>query len=306
VPDKYFDMFPLDSIQVPQRKENDLADTHYHQGSGKDSRGAQIYQALKANSEGSDEGLRRYTQAYLASVAFADEILGQALDALEKSAYKDNTIVVVFSDHGYQIGEKDHLWKYTLWEDSTRVPFIIKHPDYRHQAGKAVQQPISLIDVFPTLKDFCHLQGSTKLNDHGAELDGFSLKSFLDNPETEQWAGPNFAMTMTDSYKSKLPIHYQDGKEELYDHRRDTNEWTNLASNPEYAQIKKQLNNDMFESLRKKNTPINTVSSKATKSGGEQWKDSYFKKHPSADSNKDGVLSWPEFNKHKKIRTTHE
>jgi arylsulfatase A-like enzyme len=313
VPDKYFDMFPLDQIQVPERQENDLADTNYHQGGPKDSRGAQIYQALKANSNGTDEGLRRYTQAYLASIAFADDMLGQAMSALENSAYKDNTIVVVFSDHGYQIGEKDHLWKYTLWEDSTHVPFIIKHPKYKHQAGKQVQHPISLIDVFPTLKDFCDLQGPTKLNESGAELDGFSLKSFLENPETESWNGPDFAMTITDSYKSKLPkdqhiairtkhyryIHYQNGTEELYDHRRDSNEWTNLASNPEYAQIKKQLKNDMFESLKNKKEPVITSKSNKTKSDAEKWKDTYFKKNPAADTNKDGVLSWPEYKKHK-------
>jgi arylsulfatase A-like enzyme len=312
VPDKYFDMFPLDEIKLPTIKENDLEDTHYKSTSGNSTRGIKIFDALQTEQD----ALRRYTQAYLASVAFADDMLGQTMEALNKSAFKDNTIVILFSDHGYHVGEKNNVWKYTLWEDSTRVPFMIKHPKYKNNAGKVVSHPISLIDVFPTIKDLCQLSGDTRRNTAGAPLDGHSLKTFLENPNSNQWQGPKVAMTMLDSYTSKLPerqhiavrstdfryIKYANGEEELYDHRRDPNEWLNLASNPEYASVKSQLQGQMKQVLTKAHAPSDNIqtSSKNEKESGEKWKGTYFKKHPKADTNKDGELSWPEFHQHKK------
>lgn len=312
VPDKYFDMFPLDQIKLPTRKDQDLEDTNYHAKSGNSSRGIKIYEALQTE----EDAMKRYTQAYLASVAFADDMLGQTMEALNKSKFRDNTIVILFSDHGYHIGEKNNVWKYTLWEDSTRVPFMIKHPDYQHNAGKIVNHPISLVDVFPSIKDFCQLTGDTRQNPNGAPLDGHSLKTFLANPNSSKWEGPDVAMTMLDSYTSKLPerqniavrakdfryIRYANGVEELYDHRRDPHEWKNLASNPEYASVKSQMQEQIKLQLSKAYTPANNVptNTSSEKSSGEKWKDTYFKKHPGADSNKDGKLSWPEFHQHKK------
>ena len=313
VPDKYFDMFPLDKIKLPTRKQDDLEDTHYKSASGNSSRGIKIYEALQTE----EDALRRYTQAYLASVAFADDMLGQTIDALEKSSFNDNTIVILFSDHGYHVGEKNNVWKYTLWEDSTRVPFMIKHPKYKKNAGTIVSHPISLVDVFPTIKDLCQLTGDTRKNASGAPLDGHSVKTFLENPNSTQWEGPDVAMTMLDSYTSKLPekqniavrskdfryIRYANGEEELYDHRRDPHEWANLASNPEYTSVKSQLQNSMKKELAQAHKPSIQVSNTNTKANGETWKDTYFKKHPEADTNKDGELSWPEFHQHKKSKT---
>ena len=244
-------------------------------------------------------------------------MLGQTIDALEKSSFNDNTIVILFSDHGYHVGEKNNVWKYTLWEDSTRVPFMIKHPKYKNNAGTIVSHPISLVDVFPTIKDFCQLTGDTRKHASGAPLDGHSVKTFLENSNSTQWEGPDVAMTMLDSYTSKLPekqniavrskdfryIRYANGEEELYDHRRDPHEWANLASNPEYASVKSQLQNSMKKELARAHKASSQVSNTSTKANGETWKDTYFKKHPEADANKDGELSWPEFHQHKKSKT---
>jgi arylsulfatase A-like enzyme len=188
-------------------------------------------------------------------VAFADAMVGRTMAALNKSRFKDNTMVILFSDHGYNIGEKDYLFKYCLWEESTKVPLIIKHPTYKKNAGKRVHHPVSLVDIYPTLNDLCGLQGPTIINEKGAAIDGHSLKPFLDNPSTKDWSGPSVALTIIASWKSQNPkrqhfsvrsenfryILYENGSEELYDHRTDDNEWTNLASNSKYKKVKQQL-----------------------------------------------------------------
>ncbi|MBF0199232.1 MAG: sulfatase [Planctomycetes bacterium] len=311
VPKKYYDMFPLESIQLPTIKKKDKDDTPQL---GSNSRGWQAYKGLVEGYSDPDEGMKRYTQAYLACVKFSDDIVGQALDIIDNSKYKDNTIVMLFSDHGYHLGEKDELWKYTHWEETTQVPFIVSDPRYAPNAGKRVDHPISLIDVFPTIADLCEMKGPTLKNKNGAEVDGHSLKPFLANPASGQWTGPEFAVTVTDSYKSKNPhqmhlsarskqyryIRYGDGAEELYDHSKDQHEWTNLANNPEYASVKAKMKEDLLAYVPKKIKQAQGASVKsAEKPNAETWKDTYFKKHPEADTNKDKKLSWPEYKAHK-------
>lgn len=194
---------------------------------------------------------------------------------------------------------------------------IIRAPGIS-QAGRRTQQPVSLIDVYPTLVDLCNLQGDTRKNDQGAPLDGFSMRPLLANPETGQWDGPDGALTMrfagpqnnhvptkqhwayrTERYRY---IIYNDGNEELYDHANDPHEWHNLASNPEFKALKAQLNKAIFDQLPSKEDSLKVAqkAKEAEKDDAEKWKDSYFKKHPEADTNNDSVLSWPEFQKHKK------
>ena len=149
-------MFPLDEVRKPPYLENDLDDCvdELAQRYGKFR-----FEALKNSYEG-DEGWRRWMQAYLACVSFADAQIGRVLDALEQSEYADNTIVVVTSDHGFHMGEKDQIFKMTVWEESTRVPLIIRMPDGRNK-GKESRHPVSLIDLYPTLVDLCGLTGRT-------------------------------------------------------------------------------------------------------------------------------------------------
>ena len=309
VPQKYYDKFPIDSIELNIKKgdKEDCKD-------GGGGRGREAMDALIGDSDKPEFMLKKYLQAYLASVAFADEIVGGVVDTIEQSRFNENTIIILFSDHGYQLGEKDSLWKYTLWEDTTRVPLIIKHPKYTQNAGKTVNHPVSLIDIFPTIKDACKMTGDTKINANGVNLDGHSLMPFVANPENGKWTGPDIALTTLDSYKSKRPrdqhvaarskdfryIRYADGGEELYDHRKDPNEWNNQATNPEYSEIKKQLQKQLNDLLSKAQNPKAIETKKTPEASASNWKDAYFKKYPEADTNKDGELSWPEFHQHKK------
>jgi arylsulfatase A-like enzyme len=315
VPQSYFDRFPLDQVELPTIKEDDIADLPWGEG----SRGRQTIEALRAGAEDPELEFKKYVQAYLASVAFADDIVGRALGILDKSRFRENTVVVLFSDHGYNIGEKEYLWKYTLWEESTRVPLIIRDPRYAASAGKTVDHPVSLIDVFPTIKDLCGMAGETIKGSGGAAVDGHSLRPFLENPETTAWGGPDAALSVIASWKSKEPAgqhlslrtrdwrytrYYPEG-EELYDHRNDPYEWNNLASNPEYAAVKagliEQLNAMVPGKTMQNQTPVTAaVRPEAEKSADEKWKDQYFSRHPEADTNNDGVLSWPEYHAHKK------
>lgn len=312
VPQKYFDMFPLETVKIPVLKENDRSDTKLAENTTKELRGRKAYRTLTESYSTKEKALQKYVQAYLASVAFADDMVGKTLNALENSKFKDNTMVILFSDHGYNLGEKDYLFKYSLWEESTHVPLIIKHPDYKKHAGKKVNHPVSLVDIYPTIKDLCNLKGSTMLNDKGAPLDGYSLKPFLEDPQTKNWDGPEMALSIISSWKSKSPskqhlsvrsknfryIHYENGAEEFYDHRIDAYEWQNLADDKKYAQEKLAHKQTLFSLLKteKKQSSVK----KTEKSADNQWKDAYFKKFPEADTDKDGKLSWYEYKAHKK------
>ncbi len=261
VPQKYFDMFPLEQVKIPVYKENDRNDTKLQQNTSKEPRGRMAYRTLTEGYDSKEKALRTYIQAYLASVAFADDMVGQTLKALENSSFKDNTVVVLFSDHGYNMGEKEYLFKYCLWEQTTRVPLMIKTLNNEKNAGKKVSHPVSLIDIYPTLIDICNLEGTTVLNKQGASLDGFSLKPFLEKPNTTSWKGPDTALTIISSWKSKEPknqhltvrseryryIRYADGAEELYDHNTDPYEWNNLSNVIEFKKVKQKL----YKSLKK-------------------------------------------------------
>jgi iduronate 2-sulfatase len=254
-PQKYFDMFPLESLQLPEILEGDKIDTHYKDLFPSTVRGIEMYQKLVASYPSPEEGLRHFVQAYLACTAFVDAQVGAVLEALEANGMADNTIVILTSDHGWNLGEKDHLYKNSPWEESGRVPLIVRAPGVS-QPGSEPGAPVSLIDLYPTLVDLCGLTGDTRKNAAGRPLDGFSVRPFLEDPSTRAWDGPDVALTMVHSNASFNPpgvgddpryehyslrsehfryIRYSDGSEELYDHRVDPFEWNNVVNNPEHA-----------------------------------------------------------------------
>jgi arylsulfatase A-like enzyme len=261
VPQKYFDLFPIDQIQLPKVLKNDAADTHYTDVFESDQKGLKYFDLLKKSYPSWEQGLKAFTQAYLASVAAVDENIGQVINALDQSRFKDNTIVIFTSDHGWNMGEKDYLFKNSPWEESGRVPFIVRAPQIS-KAGMRAEHPISLIDIYPTLVDLCSLKGDNRKNDQGKKLSGFSIRPFLEDPQSMKWQGPKAALTMvyagphtgmdpdlqhwTWRTKDFRYIRYNNGMEELYDHRRDPRELKNLANNPEYAQIKEELKQDLI------------------------------------------------------------
>lgn len=230
-PQRFFDMYPLDSLKIPELKEDDINDLPADRQQYLINRKKAIYDQLIELG-----GLEEAYQAYLACITYADSNLGRVLDALESSPNKDNTIIVFWSDHGYTLGEKGHWGKHTLWQRTSNVPFLWAGPGIA--TGKQTNYTATLIDMYPTLLDLCGLEP-----DSGH--DGESLKPVLKQPQTGKnravWLAydePGSVAVMDQNWHY---IQYKDGSEELYDVRGDPNQWHNLAGNTEYNSIMKQM-----------------------------------------------------------------
>lgn len=227
-PQKYFDAFPPDKITLPKINPKDLDDVPPI--ARRWANGAVNSKIMKHKK------WREAVAAYLACCMYADACIGRVLAALEKSPYKDNTIVVFWTDHGWHLAEKLHWKKFTLWEEATRTPFIVKAPGVTQPAGRC-SRPVSLVDIYPTLIELCGLK-------ENPELDGKSLVPFLKNPEA---ASVRPALTTYQKGNHSLRsekwryTRYSDGTEELYDHEKDPLEWTNLAGDDRCDAVKKQL-----------------------------------------------------------------
>jgi iduronate 2-sulfatase len=217
---------------------------------------------------------------------------------------QDNTIVIFTSDHGWGMGEKDYLYKNSLWQESTRIPLVIRAPGVSKR-GLAPEVPVSLIDLYPTLLDLCGLPDDTTKSDKGHPLDGFSLRPLLEGKEA--WDGPEAALTALFEwadyydpahqsyslrYRDWRYIRYETGQEELYHTAQDPHEWVNLALHPDSAEKLADCRADL-DAIIPESKPRPTQTA-------EGWKEEYFRKHPAADANGDGNLSWPEYQAHKK------
>ncbi|MCD6303621.1 MAG: sulfatase [Planctomycetes bacterium] len=255
-PKRFFEMFPLADVKLPVIRPGDAKDTHFKDVYSPDQKGLRYFRLLKASYPTIEAGLKAYVRAYLACVAFVDEQVGKVLDAIDRNGLRDNTIVMLVGDNGYNMGQKDYLFKNSLWEESARVPLVIRAPGVS-RAGTVVDQPISLVHVYPTLTDLCGLKGDTCKNSKGRALDGYSLRPFLDDPAGRGWRGPEGALTVIKA-QNRSPdkplehhyslrtrrwryILYNNGSEELYDHDHDPHEWTNLAEDKRFAEIKARL-----------------------------------------------------------------
>ena len=229
-PRKYFELYPLDRIALPEVPADDLDDIPAAGRKMASYRGDE-WQLLKQ-----EQRWRDAVRAYLASISFADALVGELLDALQRSPHAENTIVVLWSDHGWHLGEKHHWHKFTLWEEATRVPLIVVAPSVT-KPGSRTALPVGLIDLYPTLVELCGLPA----NGH---LDGASLLPLLRDPAVK-WDRPALTTHGPGNHalrsKRYRYIRYADGSEELYDHDCDPNEWTNLAEQAQFAQLKQQF-----------------------------------------------------------------
>ena len=265
-PQKYFDMYPLDSIQLADILPGDKEDTFLHlvdqfETKNRRTRSVEMFENLVASYKDPNEGLKRFTQAYLACVTAVDDNVGQVMHAINNTSLKDNTIVILTSDHGWTMGEKDHIYKNSLWEESTRVPLIIRVPDMT-VPNTVVEHPVSLIDVYPTLLELAGIDLETRKNKKGHGLDGYSLIPFLKNPNTDNWQGPEGALSVVYSsdLNKNIPenhhysirtkdyryIVYNTGQEELYNKNLDPKEQNNLIfgkSHPETAKMRALMKN---------------------------------------------------------------
>ena len=237
---KWFDLYPDATLQMPPVKADDRDDVPEFAWNLHWKLPEPRLSWLKANNQ-----WRPLVRAYLASISFMDSQVGRLLDALEASPHADNTIIVLWSDHGWHLGEKGITGKNTLWERSTRVPLIFAGPGI--VVGAKTNRPVELLDLYPTLVELSGLPARK-------ELEGHSLAPLLRNPKAARtW--PAITTHNLDNHSVRSErwryIRYADGSEELYDHQNDPNEWTNLAGKTGFAKIKAEL----ARWLPKLNTP---------------------------------------------------
>jgi len=228
-PKKWFDQYDVDKIALPQYDPDDFNDLP-------EIAKRIAYKGMMPTTDWAIESgeWRNIVHAYLACISFVDHQVGIVLDALQNSEYHDNTIVVLWSDHGYEIGEKGSFGKHTLWSESTKVPLIFKIPDFK--SPKSIDQPVELLDLYPTLLDYAKLP-KNPLNE------GKSLRSFIEgNADDEAIAittyGKNNHSMINQSYRY---IRYEDGSEELYDLSIDPDEKNNIADRPDLNALKQSL-----------------------------------------------------------------
>jgi arylsulfatase A-like enzyme len=229
VPPKYFEMYPADEVTLPNVNENDLDDVP--------KIGRQM-----ARPEGDHKKVietdnwRRAVQGYLACISFVDTQIGKVLDALYSSPYAEDTIVVLWGDHGWHLGEKLHWRKFALWEEATHNVFMVVAPGLTRAGGRC-SRPVSLLDIYPTLIELCGLPPKEG-------LEGQSLVPLLRDPAAE-WERPVLTTHGRENHSIRSErwryIRYRDGTEELYDHDNDELEWTNLAGRAEHADVKQEL-----------------------------------------------------------------
>lgn len=233
VPKKYYDMYPLESIQLPKVIEHDLDDIPPAGVAMAKPKGD--HAAILASGRWKDA-----VQGYLAAITFCDAMIGRLMDGFDKSAYKDNTIICLWSDHGWHLGEKEHWRKFALWEEATRAPFFMMVPGLTKPGG-VCDRTTDYMNIYPTL---CELTG-LPIPPH---VEGVSIRPLLENPNAA-WERPaqtthgfqNHAVR-TEQWRY---IRYADGSEELYNEQTDPLEWTNIAKDEHYAAVKTELAKSM-------------------------------------------------------------
>ncbi|MCU0458224.1 MAG: sulfatase [Bacteroidales bacterium] len=229
-PQKYFDMYDSDSIRLPPYNPDDLDDLPESIRRNMLNRSKQHRELEELNA------LEDAVTGYLAATSFADAMLGRVLDALDASPYKDNTIIVLWSDQGFHHGEKMHWGKHTLWQRTSHIPFIWAGKGI--PANMKVETSVSLIDMYPTFIELCHLPDV-------AGLEGESLVAALKNPSGSKDRNVFLPGNERGSYAvintNWRYIHYSDGAEELYNVTEDPNEWNNLAVDENFQSVVKKM-----------------------------------------------------------------
>jgi iduronate 2-sulfatase len=237
-PKKYFDMYPQDAVPLPEERADDW-----------DNKPSIAKWTTPLNWGLDKEQRREVLRAYYASITFMDAQVGRVLDALERLKLADNTIVVFISDHGYNVSQHGQWMKQSLFEYSARTPMLISVPGITK--GKPSGRTVELLDIYPTLADLCGLQAP-------ADLQGKSLSPLLQNTAAT-W--PRAAYTQVqrspNRFQPDIPksmgrsvrterwryTEWGEGKDgvELYDYQSDPNEFNNLATDPKYASVVKEL-----------------------------------------------------------------
>lgn len=222
VPQRWLDLHPIENVHLPLYKKDDNEDVPEVAQRMAFMPPMPTREYLIENDQ-----WKEMVQAYLASTTWVDHQVGRVLRALEESPHAENTIIVLFSDHGYHLGEKNRVSKMSLWERDTRVPLIFAGPGI--ESGLRSSRPVGLIDIYPTLTELAGLPKNS-------QNEGRSLTPLIDDVN-RQWPYPAVTMFGPDNVSLRDDhvryIQYEDGSEEYYDHRSDPHEWNNLAQTPE-------------------------------------------------------------------------
>lgn len=229
VPLSHFEKFPLNAIELPPHQKNDLADVP--------NAGIKMAKPEGDHAKMLQSGRwKEAVQAYLATIHFTDMQVGRLIDGLEESKYKDNTVVVLWGDHGWHLGEKEHWRKFALWEEACRAPLIWVAPGVTKQ-GAVCNRPVDFMTIYPTLCDLAAI----KVPSH---VEGPSIKSLLIAPDSA-WEQPALTTFRRQNHSLRSEqyryIRYADGSEELYDHDADPYEWKNLAGDSKYDELKQSF-----------------------------------------------------------------
>jgi len=227
VPQKWFDLHPVENLEMPPYKKDDLDDVPPV--------------ALQINDlpmmPTTDWAIEsgewpNIVQAYLACVSFVDHQVGRVLKALDNSAYADNTIIVLWSDHGYRMGEKSTFAKHALWEPATNAPLMFAGPGV--PSGKVIDSPAEMLSIYPSLLELSGLSAYDRNQ-------GKSLVPVFNNPQRASSGYTAITTFGKDNHGIRTNQHryiqYEDGLGELYDFDKDPEEWNNLIDDPEYSQV---------------------------------------------------------------------
>ncbi|MEX0641395.1 MAG: sulfatase [Pirellulales bacterium] len=229
VPRKYFDMHPLDQIQLPPITDNDLDDVP-RAGKRMAKGGGDHAEILAAGR------WKEAVQAYLATISFADAMIGRLIEALDASEYRENTMIVFWGDHGYHLGEKEHWRKSALWEETTRAPLIWVVPGVTRLGG-VCERTVDFMSIYPTLTDLAGIPTPK-------HVEGKSIQSLLADPLSE-WHDPAISTYQFNNHAVRSEafryIRYANGDEEFYDEVVDPYEWSNLAGESRVAAEKAAL-----------------------------------------------------------------
>ncbi|MCP5539034.1 MAG: sulfatase [Akkermansiaceae bacterium] len=251
VPKPWFDLYDRDALTLPKAPIEDMDDIPESDITRQKAIAPSHAEVLKSGK------WRDLVHAYLACISFVDHCVGMVADAAMEGPNAGNTVLVLWSDHGFHLGEKQHWAKRTLWAESTRAPLIFAGRGIPH--GARTDAPVGLVDLYPTL---CELAGVPVPEGR----DGVSLRPLIDDP-TADWDRAVVSTWLPNNHsivdRDWRYIHYADGGEELYDHRNDADEFTNLASDPRFADVKKRL----ASWLPKQNVPLLKVPGAKAKKG---------------------------------------
>jgi arylsulfatase A-like enzyme len=227
-PQQFFDL-QAEVIKPPLVRRNDLVDVPW------------VGRSMASLSDDfqfrEDEAWEKVQRAYLACISWADFNIGRVLDALQQSPHADNTVIVLWSDHGYHLSEKRSFRKFSLWEEATRVPFILFDARQPNVDGRTCSEAVSLIDIYRTLGELCQIDVPAYVNGESLVSQMQDPQQSIERPAITTWGRGNYSIR-DDHWRY---IRYFDGGEELYDHRKDPQEWNNLAGDANHKQQQQSL-----------------------------------------------------------------